>query len=84
MLPVWFHENGTIGKNNGWDALVAPVDIHDEVCSCGVSLKAHAQVWNMVSLKEGPGAVAVRAIFSAVHHNLGGSVGVEVHGLQFC
>ena len=84
MLPVWLHENGAIRKNDGWNALIASVDIHDEVCSFDVPLKTHAQVWNIVSLKEGPGTVAVRAIFSGVHHNLGGSVSVEVHGLQFC
>ena len=83
LLPVWLNENCAIRKNYGWDALIAPVDIHDEVCSLGVSLKANAQVLNIVSLKESLGAIAVRAIFSGVHHNLGGSMGIKVHSLQF-
>ena len=69
MIPVWLNENGAIRKNYGWDALIASVDIHDEVCSFGVSLKTHTQVWNIVGLKEGLGAIAVGAIYSGEYHN---------------
>ena len=63
--------------------MITLVNIHHEVCGFGVSLKPHAQVGDVVGFKESLGAVALRARFSGVHHNLGGISGIKVHDLQF-
>ncbi len=70
MIPTWFNERGTIGKNDGWYASMPPVYIHDEFRSLFIVFKVNFDVIYFIGFKKRFCPVAVRTILSGVHYDL--------------
>jgi hypothetical protein len=78
FFRIRLNENRAVREDNGWDASIAVVDLHDKFDGFRVAFEPHAQVMDVVCLEEFPCPCAIRAIFGGVHYDLRWRECVEV------
>ena len=72
FFPAGFNQYRSVWEDDGGNAPVPPVDLHDEFGGFGIAFQPDLQIGDLVRFKKSFSPQTIWAILGSIHYNLGG------------